>query len=123
MEALETIEKVFAHNLRVLRGKSTQADMAERLSMPLRTYQKFEAAQVIPQAETRRQLADKLGVPETRLFQDPDLARVPGADLLREALALLAPLDQDQLYDTLRFLRGLNGVSSSEVSGSSKKSK
>jgi transcriptional regulator with XRE-family HTH domain len=91
MEVLETLEQVFAYNLRILRGGLTQADMAERLGVPLRTYQKFEAASVIPQAETRRSLASKLGVPETRLFLDPDLTKPTkeqAFQVLKEALGL-----------------------------------
>lgn len=86
--ALDTLEKVFAHNIRKLRGKQTQAEMAERLDMPLRTYQKFEAGN-IPQAATRHELALKLGVPETALFLDPELSAPTAAqvcDVLSAAL-------------------------------------
>lgn len=75
METLETIEKVFAINLRKMRGNATQADMAERLELQLRAYQHMEAGEVIPQAETRRLIAKNLKISETSLFLDPDLTK------------------------------------------------
>jgi len=86
---LETIEQVFSYNLKRLRGKATQAAFAEKIGVPLRTYQHFESGGIVPQGATRQALAQKIGVGETALFLDPDLVEpTPGEliEYLRRAL-------------------------------------
>lgn len=73
---LRTIEEVVAYHLRRLRGDSTQSEMADILGIPLRTYNALENGQ-IPRPETRKIIAQKLGITETELFLDPDLMRPP----------------------------------------------
>lgn len=85
MQVLGTIEQNFALNLRVLRGDRTQAEMAEHLGMPLRTYASLESGTIVPQAETRAKLAERLRESEGRLFADPDYVATP-----EEAVKILA---------------------------------
>lgn len=72
MYVLNTIEEVVSFHLRRLRADRTQAEMAEFLGLPLRSYQALEYGSV-PRPETRRIIAEKLGITETQLFLDPDL--------------------------------------------------
>lgn len=72
MYVLNTIEEVIAFHFRRLRGSRTQSEMAELLGLPLRSYQALEYGSV-PRPETRRIVAEKLGIQETELFLDPDL--------------------------------------------------
>lgn len=93
MNLLKNIESVFALKLRGFRGKLTQAEMAERLGTTLSTYQRWESGKFMPLAETRSELALKLGVPETALFLDPDLS-APTVEQVSEVL-LLALQDEN----------------------------
>lgn len=81
---MDTIRDLFSANLRRLRGKRTQADIAEVAKIPFRTYQNMEAG-VIPQEATLRAVAQAFGVPETTLFQDPNAATIhPAAEEMLE---------------------------------------
>lgn len=72
---LETIDKVLAYNVRKLRGKRSQAEVAEAAGLPLRTYQRYENG-VLPRRRRHLvALAKAFGVSETVLFIDPDLTR------------------------------------------------
>lgn len=86
MHILRTIEEVVAYHLRRLRGQSTQSEMADMLGIPLRTYNALENGQ-IPRPETRRIIAQKLGIGETELFLDPDLTKPPNAGAALEVLS------------------------------------
>lgn len=97
LQALGTLEEVFAHNLRTLRGALTQAEMAERAGVPLRSYQKMESAEVVPHADTRKMLASNLGVSEPSPFLDPDLTE-PTPE---QALEVLRKLVEKVKTDTL----------------------
>lgn len=65
----------------------TQAETAEMLGIPLRTYVHLEQSTSIPKPETRRQIAERFGVPETALFLDPDLS-APTVEQVSEVLLL-----------------------------------
>lgn len=138
MEALETINKVFAHNLRELRGSRTQSDVAEQIDMPLRTYQHLEAGKIPKTRKYLAALAEFHDVSEPRLFLDPDLIKKeiekrsnpaensgPGGLLRAAAVVVSAPVgveiivalaelsakDQAQLSIVLRAINGLLGPS------------
>jgi transcriptional regulator with XRE-family HTH domain len=72
MEVLETINKVFALNLRNLRGDRNQEEIAELAKVPTRTYQRYEAGVLPKRRQITARLARALKVPESRLFLDPD---------------------------------------------------
>lgn len=97
MDTLRTIEEVIAYHLKRLRGDNTQSDMAELLGLPLRSYQYLEKGSV-PRPETRRLIAEKLGISETELFLDPDLSS-PTADQVSEVISLA--LQNDSFRETL----------------------
>lgn len=90
MEVLETINKVFAFNVRRLRGNASQSEIADLAEMPLRTYQRYEAG-VLPRKKRHLMaLCRALKTAETALFRDPDLLMSPEEALhvLRRALGL-----------------------------------
>lgn len=74
MFVLKTIRDAFSFNLKLLRGSRTQAEMAEFLSIPLRTYQKIETG-TLPTGATMEAVTQKLGVDEISLVQLPIDAR------------------------------------------------
>jgi transcriptional regulator with XRE-family HTH domain len=102
MEVVETINKVFAHNLRALRGPRTQSEVAEAIGISLRGYQRLEAG-ILPRPGLRKKLVAVLNVrSETQLFVDPDLQNQGSVkdekdQYLRELLVLLPALDQLKL--------------------------
>lgn len=100
--SLATIEKVFAYNIKRLRGDLTQEVMAERLGIPLRSYQHIEKG-AIPKPKTRKAIAAKLGIPESALFLDPDLSS-PSAEQFFEILlnALTDPEFRESCEDAMR---------------------
>lgn len=71
---LKTIQEVIEFNLRRLRGKRTQSEVAEAAGIPLRTYQDAEGGH-IPRPSTITALSQAFKVSETELFLDPDLKR------------------------------------------------
>lgn len=113
---MDSIRKVFAYRLRELRGAMTQDEFSEKLGISKSGYQKMEAGSV-PQKDTLKQLARKLGLPsETPLFQDPDLGSrsAPPADPLAASLKVISDLlellttgDQDQRAGVLSQLESL----------------
>jgi len=137
MELLETINKVFAYNLRRLRGERTQSEISEAADIPFRTYQRLEAGAIPKTREHLRAIARVHGCTETALFLDPDLlgrppqapeptdkellnllekrlaARVDAKAVLppeeRDLLALFAALDEHQAQMLLDTARGLAG--------------
>lgn len=84
------MKEVFAANLRKLRGNRTQAELAELANIPFRTYQNLEGGTYWPEYKNVRAIAAALGVPETRLFKDPDLEASPeeALEVLRKRLSL-----------------------------------
>lgn len=72
---LKTIKQVFASNLRLFRGKRTVEEIAEAADIPYRTYQEMETGRM-SRPKNIAAVAKALGVPETRLFLDPDLLDV-----------------------------------------------
>lgn len=124
MEALKTIEEVFAYRLRKARGDLTQAQFAEFLGTSPQNYQRWESGAIIPQAETRVELAKKLRINETALFLDPDLG--PDLASLRRIrlYGLLSSLDDDQVSHFLGMIEDeLNIAPSEDVPTLPKKSK
>jgi len=90
MEVLETINEVFAFNLRRYRKKKeqetkikqTQARAAEAVGVSHRQYQRYESEGIIPERSILSSLSRYLSVPETALFLDPDLAKPSPAQAL-----------------------------------------
>lgn len=113
IEGLETISKVFAENLKSLRGERTQAAVAEAAGLPLRTYQSLEAGVIPRLPRVRQQLARALGVSESRLFIDPEYMPKPSKDaalqILRTSLALIERLPE-------RLLKRLAAMDQAEIS-------
>lgn len=68
---MKTLEEIFVENLRRFRGDRTQAEIAERAGIPLRSYQHAEGG-AIPQGPNRTAIAQALGVKESALFVDFD---------------------------------------------------
>lgn len=88
------IEAIFAENLRRLRKDRgfAQGELAERLGIALRTYQKFEYDGAWPSADAVNALANHLGCSPAEFFRD-DSARVKPT--VREALDVLAELEAE----------------------------
>jgi transcriptional regulator with XRE-family HTH domain len=103
VENIENPEQVFAFRLRQLRGKKKQAQIAELLDIPLRTYVNLEQGAVLPHPDNRKKIADFYGVKETFLFLDPDLAE-PNPEQIASALAtaLAEPAFSVQLVAMVR---------------------
>lgn len=114
---LKTLEEVFKDNLKRLRGRRTQAEIAEAAGIPLRSYQHAESG-VIPQGPNRTAIARALGASrETELFMDPDLSSMdagqalkviarelesrPARDPIAERVARLTPTARAQLEAAL----------------------
>lgn len=100
----------------MVRGDRTQAEMAEALGMPLRTYQRLEGAERFPQEATLEQITAKLGVSEESLFRIPKSKESP---LLAEIIAILPALDQPQLESllgTAKLFREVNTLLRSKES-------
>lgn len=103
---MESIRQILGFNLRLLRGDRTQAELAEVLGLPLRSYQRIESGVAFPQESTLKQITTKLGVSESALFQDQTApALQTRSSLLGEIVTLLAICDEDQLRATLARLR------------------
>lgn len=91
---MRTLEEVFKENLKRLRGRRTQAEVAEAAGIPLRSYQHAESG-IIPQGPNRTAIAAALGVGrETELFLDQELAG--GGSAKARLLELVATFDEDQ---------------------------
>jgi transcriptional regulator with XRE-family HTH domain len=106
---LQSIEEVFAYNLKKLRGKSRQEDTADAIGIPFRTYQDMESG-TIPvkkRDEVLRALSTYYRVPVTQFFLDPDLAHTPRPDSLRQILSILATLSENQLENVLSDLAAM----------------
>lgn len=67
---MRTIREIFSENLRFYRAGRTQAEMAEFIGIPFRTYQNMESGVSLPQQASISVAALKLGVSEAQLFQD-----------------------------------------------------
>jgi transcriptional regulator with XRE-family HTH domain len=91
MEPLETIDKVFARNLREMRGDKRQEDVAHESKVPWRSYVRLEKGTIPRNRAHLKRLATYYGVTETRFFLDPDLAtKQPATDLsVEKALEVL----------------------------------
>lgn len=99
---MATIREAFGFNIRLKRGERTQAEMSEFLDVPLRTYQRFDAGEAIPQGPQMDMITSKLGVSEADLVQLPGRLPKPGlAGLIAEFLAVLPALEQAQLESLL----------------------
>ena len=113
---MKTIEQTFRENLIRLRGKRTQAQIAEIAGIPTRSYQNAELNGVIPQGPNRQAIARALGVEELDLFVDPlrhspsrDITVTQALEIVQNALsAALAPppgVDIDDFAEIMRALR------------------
>lgn len=91
---------MFACNLKQLRGRRTQADIAEAANIPLRSYQHAESG-IIPQQPNREAIAKAFGVPTNALFIDSKLSTGP---VVREVSAAEA------LEVLRRFVEGRQGI-------------
>lgn len=125
VNALKSIRKIFAIQLRGLRGSETQSEFSERLGIPLRTLQNLEKG-AIPQEKILAQICEKTGISEGRLFLDSDLIPPTAQDLLKmvesrdariseleaghgsptrqSIITALAALDESQLTEVIRVL-------------------
>lgn len=121
-----TIEEIFAQNLKQLRGNLTQAQVAEKANIPLRSLQRLEQGQ-LPHRDNLVALARAFNVPESRLFFDESLAAKPGlaesletisnalqvklpklpeeTETLNSILSLLSTLNEDQRRSLCAQLR------------------
>jgi len=102
---LGTIQEIFIANLKRLRGKRTQADIAEAAGIPLRSYQNAEINGAIPQGPNLAAIASVYGIPETHLFVNP--AEFVRADESLNTLRLsligrLATLNDRQTLEIIR---------------------
>lgn len=96
---------MFADNLRRLRGKRTQAEIAEAADIPLRSYQHAESG-IIPQGPNRTAIARALGAAgETELFLDPDLRGLSPAVELFEMLPTLDDFEAKELLAHAKTLK------------------
>lgn len=110
---MDTIREAFAFNLKLKRGKRTQAEFAEFLGLPLRTYQKIEAGNV-PQRATMKQLTLKLGVSEVELVQMPGGApNIRGAEHSNPEIAK----SYSNSVKRMRQKAGINRVALAKRSG------
>jgi len=108
---VKDIESVFAHNLRELRGKLTQEQVCEGAGIPYPTYQRMESGK-IPQEHNLKAIARFYGVPETRLFLDPDLLpKTIGASELR---AISSQLDVLKAQVSAALARDLEEAKSTQ---------
>ena len=110
------IKEVFGRNLRALRGAATQAEMAERLKLPLRNYQRLEAGEQYPRDSTLSTVSDILGVEESSLFQaelpeklGPDIGSLlSGLSRIRpDLLVRIVALDNIEIERALDFPQNL----------------
>lgn len=79
---VKTIGEVWALNLRNLRGKKTQAAVAEAADVSLRAYSDMEAGHLPKSQTTIAAIAKALSCTESVLFQDPDIKPVAVPDQL-----------------------------------------
>lgn len=81
------IREVLAHNLKTLRserGIPSQDKLAEMADISRGVVARAETAATYPDEATIAALAKALGVPESRLFQDPDSIPTPShADIVQ----------------------------------------
>lgn len=120
MEVLETIEKVFGHNMTKYRDSLgiSQDDMAHRLGIPESTYKRWEQGRAMPDSKHRQNLR-KAGVPITILFLDPDLTKPSDEQILAriteifnekkgprgELTSLFGRLSEEQAAHFLKMMR------------------
>lgn len=139
---MKTIKEVFSHNLKHFRGSRTQAEIAEKAGIPVRSYQNMEWG-TIPQEANLDAIARALGVQPTALFLDPDYSLDPNpiyaleiirgafesfygghvSPLRREAFEGLAKVDESQVPAILGLIHMALNVGPKEPSdaGSVKK--
>ena len=86
---MKTIEEIFRENLVKLRGRRTQAEVAEAADIPLRSYQHVESTGAIPQSPNRLAIAKALGVHESYLFVDHTQYGTQKIHSPKEALKIL----------------------------------
>ncbi len=97
MDVLKSIDKILSGNirrLRKLRGKMTQAELAEAAGIPFRTLQSIEYGDSWPERINLEAIAHGLNVHPLELFRDfeslPEAAPAPRSVTPEEALAVLA---------------------------------
>lgn len=85
---MATIGEVLAGNIKALRSdqKLTQEALSERMGVTVAAVQGWEGQRRWPERPYITRLAKALDVPESRLFQDPDLIPEPS---LNQALAVV----------------------------------
>lgn len=71
---MKTVQECIAHNLRAFREARgfTQLDVADRMDMAVRTYQKYEYAEAFPEAANLDKLAQVLKVTPSELIAQPE---------------------------------------------------
>jgi transcriptional regulator with XRE-family HTH domain len=116
VKAMKTAGDLLASNLKSIRKerKWTQEMLAEKAGITLNTVQRAEGRLRFPREDNLTALATALGVPESRLFHDPDLTSLPhtpqdcfqvvsdvfhGATAGGTLQARIARLNPDQLAD------------------------
>lgn len=102
---VRTINKIFGENVRTHRKRlrMTQEKLAEECGKSLATIQLLESGKTWPEKHTIDRLSETFDVPDTVLFDHEPAAPIPDAapSSLRELLAALAALDDDQVRDAL----------------------
>lgn len=121
MEVLETIEKVFGHNIGRFRESLglSQDEMAHRLEVPESTYKRWEQGRAMPDSKHRHNL-QKMGIQITKLFVDPDFTEPSDEQIIakitekfgEKLISLpagdpLASLDEANRAAALRFIDNL----------------
>lgn len=109
---MENIKKVFAYNLRKIRGERSQDLFSELIRVPKPTYVRWEAEKgKLPQEKNMRRLfeaMEKWKIPINTLFLDPDLAAPVSEKEALEAenrqLKVLADAQDQQLHKYAKLI-------------------
>lgn len=107
---MESIEAVFAFNVRHFRGTRTQAQVSEGADIPMRTYQSMEDGVIPKKLDNLLALARFHGVSVTRFFLDPDLAGSAASardSLIAELVTAILGLNENQLESLLVVATGM----------------
>lgn len=80
----KTLEELLQAKLIEMRGELSQQAFADQLGVEKFTYQRWETATNVPQADSRAVLSEATGLSEGQLFADPDYVATP-----KEAVKIL----------------------------------
>jgi transcriptional regulator with XRE-family HTH domain len=101
---LKSIEEILAENISTLRkaaGFRSREAFAEAAELAWPTYRDIESGKSWPERKNLAAIASTLGVPESRLFADPDLIPTPTNKQILEAINE-ALMERDMLRDLQR---------------------